>query len=174
MKMHEFYIKNLELSHNDKVKYYLFLPQLRAYKCDELGELLAYTNNSIFDIDDECIVVETSSILMKYKALLENYEWLESINNHADKLDRCIIKLRVLDLNAYDQFIRSNYSKMYANPEILMKPYTLTGNDLSKMKANRIVKVLSHSKDYQEFLEQYLNLSKGQLNEIELDSKIQS
>ena len=173
-KLHEFYSKTLELSYHDKVKYYLFLPQMRSYKCDELAELMTYSNNSVFEADGECIVIETSSSLMRYKSLFENYEWLYSISNHPDKLDRCIIKLLPIDLRAYDQFLKGNYSKMYENAHTLMKPYTMTGTDLSRMRATRIIKVLTKAKDYQEFLEEHLNLSGGTLNNVELDSKIQS
>lgn len=173
-KLHEFYAKNLELKYHDKVKYYLFLPQMRAYKCDELSELIHYSNGSIFDADGEFIVIETSSSFMKYKAMLETYEWLESMNNHPSLIDRCIVTIKPIDLRAYDEFLKGNYSKMYKDPYQLMKVYTSSGTELSKMRATRIIKVLSRAKDYQEFLEDYLNLSEGTLNNIELDGKIQS
>ena len=169
--LREFYSKNIELSNSDKVKYYLFIPQLKMYKCDELSELVS---SSTYDVDGECIVIETTSSFMKYKALLESYEWLESIDNHPDKKDRCIVKLLPKDLNAYNEFLKSRYSKMYKNPEVLMKSYLISGTQLSKFRALRTVQVLSHGKDYQEFLEEYLNLKQGILNDIELDSKIQS
>ena len=173
-KLHEFYSKTLELSYHDKVKYYLFIPQMRSYKCDELESLFSKGADSLFEADGEHIVIETSSSFMRYKSLLENYEWLESISNHPDKLDRCVLRILPIDLRAYDEFLKGNYSKMYENPHQLMKPYTTSGDDLSRMRATRIIKVLSKAKDYQEFLEEYLNLSKGTLNNIELDSKIQS
>lgn len=171
-KLHEFYSKNLELSYHDKVKYYLFLPQLKAYKCEELAHLVRQDNPSQFDVDGEFIVVETASTFMKYKALLENYDWLESISNHPEKLDRCILAIKPINLRAYDEFLKGNYSKMYEDPKTLMKSYLSEGNEESKMKATRIVKVLSHAQDYQDFLEEHLNLKRGILNKIELDSKI--